>query len=333
MNKKLEKLGIKLPALPLTSVGSFPKPDSVLKARKTLPPEHPERRAVETEATRFWIRTQEDLGYDVLVHGEQERGDMVAYFGETLGGMQEGDKEEPVRSYGNRFWIPPEIDSEVEWLKPITVDSWKFTQSLTKKPVKGMLTGPATIYDWSLDGYYGERRKGIGDIARALKKEIEVLIGAGAKIIQIDEPSLAHTAQYFSTLSEAFHLMLDDFRDRAYFIMHTCYGEDVFEELYPQMLGLPVDNLDLETANSGMKFLETIAKYPVSKDLSLGMVDVHHHEIEPVETVEERIRQSLKIVPPERLWLDPDCGLKTRTVEEAIGKLKVIQEGRKQVLR
>lgn len=332
MREKLKKLGIDLPFLPLTSVGSFPKPETVLEARKKFPPDHPARKQAEEEATRFWIKIQEDLGYDVLVHGEMERGDMVAYFGENLGGMRPGNKEEPVLSYGNRFWIPPEIDAEVKWLGPITLDSWRFAQSLTKEPMKGMLTGPATIYDWSLDGFYTSREEGVLGIAKALRKEIEALIDAGACIIQIDEPSLAHTSRHFSTLLRAFRIMLDGLSGKAYFIMHTCYGEDVFEEIYPRMLELPVDNLDLETSNSEMKFLETIAKYPASKDLSLGMVDVHSHEIEPVELVKERIRRALEIVPPERLWLDPDCGLKTRTVEEAIGKLKVIAKARDDLL-
>lgn len=333
MREKLKQLGINLPPLPLTSVGSFPKPEAVLEARKNFPPGHPERKKAEEEATRFWIKTQEDLGYDVLVHGEMERGDMVAYFGETLGGMKAGNKEEPIRSYGNRFWIPPEINSAVEWTGHITIGSWKFAQSLTQKPTKGMLTGPATIYDWSLDGFYASRNEGVRGIAKALRKEIEALINAGARIIQIDEPSLAHTSRHFSTLLDAFRIMLEGLGDKAYFIMHTCYGEDVFEEIYPKMLELPVDNLDLETSNSEMGFLETIKKHPVIKDLSLGVVDVHSHAIEPVELVEKRISLALEVVPRERLWLDPDCGLKTRAVEEAIGKLKVISDARKSILQ
>ena len=177
--------------LPLTSVGSFPKPDYVLKARKQYPAGHPTRTKMEKRATMFWMKVQEDLGYDVLVHGEMERGDMVAYFGETLGGLKPGNPKEPVRAYGNRFWIPPEIIGKVSWKKPITVESWIYAQSLTSKPVKGMLTGPGTIYDWSIDVFYADRRKALKDIANALREEIKALIKAGATIIQIDEPSMA----------------------------------------------------------------------------------------------------------------------------------------------
>lgn len=332
MRQKLRALGVDLPLLPLTSVGSFPKPDEVKKARKNYPPGHPERVRREQESTDFWVRLQERLGYHVLVHGEMERGDMVAYFGEELGGFRTGDPEEAVRSYGNRFWIPPEITGKVSWKGPMTVKSWKFAQSLTLLSMKGMLTGPATIYDWSLDGFYGTRREAIIDIALALRKEIEALITAGAKIIQIDEPSLAHTWKEFSVLNESFHLMLDGLEDCAYFIMHTCYGEDVFEKIYPDMLMLPIDNLDIELANSNMDLLKVIAEYTVSKDLSIGVVDVHSHELESAGTVAERIKQALAVIPSDRLWLDPDCGLKTRTVDEAVGKLKIIAEARDLIL-
>ena len=331
--EKLKSLGVELPLFPLTSVGSFPKPDYVKEARKNFPAGHIKRKAAEDRATRYWLKVQEEFGYDVLVHGEMERGDMVAYFGEELGGFQNGDPEEPVRSYGNRFWIPPEITGKVFWRAPMTVKSWQFAQSLTSLPMKGMLTGPATIYDWSLDGFYGSRREAVADIALSLRREIEALIVAGAKIIQIDEPSLAHVWKDFPTLKKAFHLMLDGLQESAYFIMHTCYGEDVFEKIYPEMLTLPVDNLDIELANSNMDLLKVIAEFPATKDLSVGVVDVHTHEIESVDLVRDRIRRSLEVIPKDKLWLGPDCGLKTRTVAEAIGKLKVIAEARKLVFR
>src|SRR3989338_6833172 len=201
--EKVKSLGVELPLFPLTSVGSFPKPDYVKEARKNFPAGHIKRKAAEDRATRYWLKVQEEFGYDVLVHGEMERGDMVAYFGEELGGFQNGDPEEPVRSYGNRFWIPPEITGKVFWRAPMTVKSWQFSQSLTSLPMKGMLTGPATIYDWSLDGFYGSRREAVADIALSLRREIEALIVAGAKIIQIDEPSLAHVWKDFPTLKKA----------------------------------------------------------------------------------------------------------------------------------
>lgn len=328
MNEKLSRLGIELPLFPLTTVGSFPKPGYVRKARMKYEKGNRFRENAEKNATRHWINAQERLGFDILVHGEMERGDMAAYFGEELEGMRPGTKEDMVRSFGNNFWPPPHIVAPVRWRGPITLSYWQFAQSLTKKPVKGMLTGPATIYDWSLDGYYGDRHKAVREIAKALRSEIEVLIEGGAKIIQIDEPSLAQTERHFDTLAEAFHIMLDGVADKAYFIMHTCYGEDVFETIYPIMLNLPVDNLDLETANSDMKFLHTIERFPIAKDLSLGFIDVHKPGIERVDVVRDRIRLALSVVPEDKLWLGPDCGLKTRTVENAELKLAALAAAR-----
>lgn len=328
MSEKLTRLGIDLPLLPLTTVGSFPKPGYLRSARAKYKKGSQFLKTAEINATRFWMRAQERLNLDVLVHGEMERGDMVAYFGEELEGMMPGNKDDMVRSYGNRFWIPPHIVSPVRWKHPITLDLWKYAQSLAKKPVKGMLTGPGTIYDWSLDRHYGNRHTAVIAIAKALRSEIEVLVGEGAKIIQIDEPSLAQTEAYFDTLLEAFHVLLDGFTEQAYFIMHTCYGADIFETLYPRMLELPVDNLDLETANSGMVFLHTIERFPIAKDLSLGFVDVHKRDIERVDTVRDRIRVALTIIPKEKLWLGPDCGLKTRTIEDAELKLVILSAAR-----
>lgn len=330
MNKKLKRLGISLPLLPLTTVGSFPKPDYLKKIRASFEKKSRELllRNAEVNATKYWMKMQERIGFDILAHGEMERGDMVEYFGEELDGFSLGDKKEPVRSFGNQYWVPPEIIGKIIWKKPMSLWWWQFAQLLTEKPVKGMLTGPATIYDWSLDGYYGSRQGAVMDIAHALRREIEALIEAGVKVIQIDEPSLAQTPKYFETLLEAFHIMLDDVSEQAYFIMHTCYGEDVFETLYPRMLELPVDNLDLETANSGMKFLHTIARHPITKDISLGFVDVHKPDTETVAEVAERIRLALGVVPKERLWIGPDCGLKTRTVKQAEAKLVVLRAAR-----
>jgi len=189
-----------------------------------------------------------------------------------------------------------------------------------------MLTGPATIYDWSLDGFYGDKRRAVREIAWSLRSEIKMLIARGAKIIQIDEPSLAQTHRDFDILAEAFGIMFSGLAEKAYFIMHTCYGAKVFEKMYPQMLELPVDNLDLETANSNMVFLRTIAHYLPQKDITIGVVDVHTHEIEDEMSVEKRIRDALFAIPKENLWIGPDCGLKTRTVEEAKKKLQVIAD-------
>jgi 5-methyltetrahydropteroyltriglutamate--homocysteine methyltransferase len=317
---KLQGLGIDLPLFPITSVGSFPKPDFLLKARADFAKKKIRRGALEKaerQATEFWIRKQEELGVDVLVDGEMYRSDMVAYFAEHLNGFEEGGL---VRSYGNRYYHKPIITGEVHWEEPITVEWWKYARGLTAKPLKGMLTGPYTVMDWSFIEYYPDRRTACLALAKEIRKEVEALIAEGAKIIQIDEPATSVRPEELPVAIEAMHIVTDGLP--AYFITHICYG--AFENIYPAMLDLPVDNFDLEMSNSGLDMLELFKKRRYTKDLSVGVVDVHTHVVEEDTVVEQRLRQALKVLPKEAVWVDPDCGLKTRTVEEAIAKMQSV---------
>lgn len=317
---KLRRLGIELPLFPTTSVGSFPKPDYLVKARNDYARKkisHEDLIQAERQAIEFWIRTQEELGVDVLVDGEMYRGDMVAYFAEHLRGFEQGGL---VRSYGNRYYHKPIIVGEVLWEKPITVEWWKYAQSLTSKPVKGMLTGPYTVMDWSFNESYPDRKAACMALAREIRKEVEALIQAGAQIIQIDEPASSVRPEELPFEIEAMHGVTDGLP--AYFVSHLCYG--AFETIYPGMLDFPVDNLDLEMSNSGLDMLELFTKYPYTKDISFGVVDVHSHVIEDQSVVAERLQRALEVLPREAVWVDPDCGLKTRTVDEAIGKMKAL---------
>lgn len=315
---KLESLGLKLPLFPTTSVGSFPKPDYLSKARTDFNKKQiteTQLHDLERKATAYWIETQEKLGVDVLVDGEMYRGDMVAYFAERISGFTQSGL---VRAYGNRYYHKPIITGEVKWLGQVTVDWWKYAQSLTKKPVKGMLTGAYTIMDWSFDEFYPDRRTAAMALARVIRKEVEALIAAGCKIIQIDEPALSVRPEELPIALEAMEHTTKDLD--AYFITHACYGE--FEHIYPGMLGLAVDNFDLEMSNSDLDLLELFRRHPFTKDISFGVVDVHSHAIENGKAVRERIEQALTILPKDQIWIDPDCGLKTRTITEAIEKLR-----------
>ncbi|HVB98050.1 MAG TPA: methionine synthase [Candidatus Dormibacteraeota bacterium] len=326
MNReKLEKLGLHLPLFPVTSVGSFPKTDEVVDARAQF------RRGsisaeklaeVERAATAFWIRKQEELGIDVLVDGEQYRGDMVAYFAERLPGFTQGGL---VRSYGNRYYHKPIVTGEVQWPGPITVDWWRYAQGLTQKPVKGMLTGPYTIMDWSFNEHYANRKATCMALAGVVRREVEALIAAGCKIVQVDEPALSVRPEELPVAIEAMHRVTDGLD--AYFITHACYG--AFELIYPAMLDLPVDNFDLEMSNSGLDLLDLFRRNRFTKDISFGVVDVHSHVLEDLPTVRRRVEQALTILPKEQVWIDPDCGLKTRTVDESIDKLRVCVEAAK----
>jgi 5-methyltetrahydropteroyltriglutamate--homocysteine methyltransferase len=322
---KLTELGLDLPLFPTTSVGSFPKPDYLAKARADFSKGKINREELgefERKATQFWIETQEKLGVDVLVDGEMYRGDMVAYFAEKMPGFTEGGL---VRSYGNRYYHKPIITGAIEWPGPITVDWWKYAQSLTKKPVKGMLTGAYTIMDWSFNEHYPDRKATAMALARAIRKEVEALIAAGCKIVQVDEPALSVRPEELPIAIEAMQATTQGLN--AYFITHACYG--AFEYIYPGMLDLAVDNFDLEMSNSELDLLQLFQRYPFTKDISFGVVDVHSHRIEDAEAVRRRVEQALTILPKDRVWVDPDCGLKTRTVDEAIAKLRACVEAAK----
>ncbi|MEM2890251.1 MAG: methionine synthase [Candidatus Hadarchaeum sp.] len=323
MREKLKRLGIDLPLLPTTSVGSLPKPPYILEARQKFSAKKigaAELRALEKKATEDWIATQEELGIDVLVDGEMYRGDMAAYFAEHLEGFKTSGL---VRSYGNRYYRKPIIAGEIRWKGPITVDWWKFAQNLTKKPLKGMITGPYTMMDWSFNEYYPSRRDACLALAKALHEEVKALSKAGAKIIQIDEPAISARPEELSEFAiEAIQTVTRGID--AYFICHICYG--AFEFIYPEMLKLPVDNFDLEMSNSELDLVELFRVHPFTKDLSFGVLDVHSHEVESVETIERRIKRALEVLRPEQLWIDPDCGLKTRSKEEAVAKLKNMVE-------
>ena len=324
-------------ALVTTAVGSYPKPDYLARARSQFSQgklEREELEKLERRATEFWIRSQERLGLDVLVHGEMERGDMVAYFagepgGRTIDGMKLGGL---VRSYGNRYYHKPVIFAKLGWPGPMTVEMWRYAQGLTDRPVKGMLTGPYTMVEWSFDEHYPSRRDAVLDMAKVIRREVEELVKAGARYIQIDEPAI-HTRprQDFDLAVEAMERVVEGIG--CEFHTHICYGE--VELIYPDMLRLPVKQIHLAFKNTNFEYLKLLEEHPFDsdKDLGVGVVDVHTHVLEPVSEVKDGIRKTLELMPPERVWILPDCGLKTRTVEEAEGKLRVMMDATREVKR
>jgi 5-methyltetrahydropteroyltriglutamate--homocysteine methyltransferase len=318
----LIELGINLPKLPTTSVGSFPKPPYLTRARsnkKRGSIGDEDLTALEERATREWIEFQEQTGVDVVVDGEMYRGDMVAYFAEHIPGFDPGGL---VRSYGNRYYYKPIIKEELSYPGPITVEWWKRAQSLTNKPVKGMLTGPYTIMDWSFNEFYGDREAATLALAELVRQEVAELIKAGCKIIQIDEPAISVRPEELEIARQGLEEATSG--QKAYFITHICYG--AFDKIYPAMLNLPVDNIDLEMSNSDLDMLEQFRKHPFTKDITFGVVDVHSHVIEDIDVIKARIEKALLYLPEDAVWIDPDCGLKTRTVEEAKAKIENIQK-------
>jgi 5-methyltetrahydropteroyltriglutamate--homocysteine methyltransferase len=317
------------PGLWTTSVGSLPKPAFVREARGRLARgeiSRDELRELELRATREWIEFQNSIDIDLVVDGEQYRGDMVAFFAEELPGFEIGGL---VRSYGNRYYRKPIATSAVGRDRPVTVDWWKYAQSLTEVPVKGMLTGPYTICDWSFNEHYATRRDFVLDLAKVIRDEALDLEAAGARFIQIDEPAASTRLDELDLVIEAMGVVTGPLS--VHTITHICYGD--FHRAYPKMLEIPVDQIDLEFANSEYSLLDDFIEHPFTKVLGLGVVDVHSHRIEPVEEIAEGIRRALKHLPADRIFVDPDCGLKTRTPDEAKQKLTNIKQAVEDVRR
>lgn len=310
-----------------TTVGSLPKPDYLVRARSLAAKGSISQSELDEQArraTREWIAVQEEIGIDILVDGEMYRGDMVAYFAENLEGMGISGL---VRSYGNRYYKKPIAVGPIRRTGPITVGWWEFAQSLTKRPVKGMLTGPYTLCDWAFDDHYGSRREFVLALAEVVREEAEALQAAGARYIQIDEPAVSTRLDELDLAIEGLGIVTQNLG--AHTTTHMCYGR--FEEVYPRLLDLPVDEIDLELANSSLDLLERFPAHPFTKDIGFGVVDVHSHRVPAVGEIKGLIEQALTYLRPDQIYVDPDCGLKTRTVEEATAMLRAIQQARDEV--
>ena len=308
-----------------TAVGSFGKPEYLQKARnanargKVSPTE---LRDLERKATAEWIKAQEEIGLDILVDGEMYRGDMVAFFADLLDGYSEGGL---VRSYGNRYYHKPVISGVLKRPKPMTVEWFQYAQSLTQKPVKGMLTGPYTMLDWSYNEAYATRRDAAIALAEVVRQEAEDLDQAGARYIQIDEPAIHARPEELEIAIEAMGIVTQNLKAKT--ISHICYGD--FAAIYPGILKLPVDQLDLAMANYEYRWLDLMDRDPFTKEMAIGIVDVHTHELESIAEAAEGIRKGLRYVSADRLLPHPDCGLKTRPVDESIAKCRIVVEAAK----
>ncbi|ARA85325.1 5-methyltetrahydropteroyltriglutamate--homocysteine S-methyltransferase [Bacillus paralicheniformis] len=331
-----ESLG--LPLLPTTTIGSFPQTAEVRSARQKWRKKEwsdEQYEAFIQKETKKWIDIQEDLGLDVLVHGEFERTDMVEYFGEKLGGFA-FTKYAWVQSYGSRCVRPPVIYGDVEFKEPMTVKETVYAQSLTSKKVKGMLTGPVTILNWSFARYDLPRKEIAFQIAQALRKEVEALEKAGIQIIQVDEPALREGLplkerdwdEYLKWAAEAFRLSTSSVEDTTQIHTHMCYSN--FEDIVDTIEDLDADVITIEHSRSHGGFLDYLEQHPYLKGLGLGVYDIHSPRVPSSDEMLTIIEDALKVCPADRFWVNPDCGLKTRQPEETIAALKHMVEAAKQ---
>lgn len=321
---------LELPLLPTTTIGSFPQTSEVRQARlKWKKGEWTTERydVFIKEQIKKWIHIQEEIGLDVFVHGEFERTDMVEFFGEKLGGFaftQNGW----VQSYGSRCVRPPIIYGDVDFLEPMTVKESVYAQSLTNKPVKGMITGPVTILNWSFVRDDLSRQQVAYQIALALRKEVEALEAAGIKMIQVDEPALgeglplkkAAWNDYLDWAVKAFRLTTSSVKETTQIHTHMCYCE--FQEFMDSISDLDADVISIETSRSHGELVSSFTNHSYNKGIGLGVYDIHSPRIPSIEEITSMIERGLKVLEPTLFWINPDCGLKTRGIEETIASLK-----------
>lgn len=325
---------LKLPLLPTTNIGSFPQTAEIRQARARF--KKGELSLADYEAAmkkeiEYVVRRQEELDLDVLVHGEAERNDMVEYFGELLDGFaftQFGW----VQSYGSRCVKPPVIYGDVQRPEPMTVRWSQYAQSLTNKVMKGMLTGPVTILQWSFVRDDIPRSIVCKQIGVALSDEVLDLEKAGIKVIQIDEPAIREGLplkrsdwdSYLQWAGEAFRLSYMGVQDDTQIHTHMCYSE--FNDILPAIAALDADVITIETSRSDMELLTAFAEFKYPNDIGPGVYDIHSPRVPTATEIEHLLRKALKVVPKERLWVNPDCGLKTRGWKEAIEQLEVMMQ-------
>ena len=330
---------IQLPLLPTTTIGSFPQTAEVRAARAefrrgTRSPES--YQALLRDETADAVRRQEEAGIDVLVHGEFERTDMVEYFGEQLAGFVFTDHGW-VQSYGSRCVKPPIIYGDVWRPAPMTVDWARYAQSLTARPVKGMLTGPVTLLQWSFVRDDQPRAETCRQIALAIRDEVADLEAAGLAIIQIDEPALREGmplprrewAEYLEWAVDCFRLAASGVSDETQIHTHMCYAE--FNDIMEAVAEMDADVVSIESSRSQMELLEAFGRFRYPNGIGPGVYDIHSPRIPPCEEIIALLEKALRQIPAAQLWVNPDCGLKTRRWDEVIPALKALVEAARAV--
>ena len=329
IRQKKQKELLRLPIFPTTTIGSFPQTKEVrswrakFKKNELSQQEYDELIKKETEAT---IRFQEEVSLDVLVHGEFERNDMVEYFGEKLEGFA-FTSFGWVQSYGSRCVKPPIIFGDVSRPEPMTVRWSSYAQSITQKPVKGMLTGPVTILQWSFVRNDQPRATTCRQIALAIRDEVNDLEEAGLKIIQIDEPAIreglplrkADWNHYLNWAVESFRISSAGVKDDTQIHTHMCYSE--FNDIISHIADMDADVITIETSRSKMELLDAFVQFKYPNEIGPGVYDIHSPRVPSLEEMEKLLEKACELLPQEHIWVNPDCGLKTRDWPETKGAL------------
>lgn len=325
---------LKLPAFPTTTIGSFPQTAEIRQARSEFKAGRLDfaryQGAMRAEIERC-VREQEALGLDVLVHGEAERNDMVEYFGEQLDGYA-FSQFGWVQSYGSRCVKPPILFGDISRPKAMTTEWIQYAQSLTRKPMKGMLTGPVTILNWSFVRDDQPRATSCYQLALAIRAEVLDLERAGVRVIQIDEAALreglplrkSQWKEYLHWAVESFRISANGVADETQIHTHMCYSE--FNDIIASIAAMDADVITIETSRSDMELLEAFEHFDYPNEIGPGVYDIHSPNIPTKAGIVELMQKAAKRIPTDRLWVNPDCGLKTRQWAEVIPALQHMVE-------
>lgn len=338
LRKKEQQKVLNLPLFPTTTIGSFPQTNEVRSYRAKFKKGELSIEEYNTylkEETKRTIRLQEEIGIDVLVHGEFERNDMVEYFGEQLEGFAFTQKGW-VQSYGSRCVKPPIIFGDVFRPNPMTVYWTQYAQSLTDKWVKGMLTGPVTILQWSFVRDDQSRSETCKQIALAIRDEVQDLEKAGIRIIQIDEPAIreglplrkADWQNYLNWAVECFRISASGVEDATQIHTHMCYSE--FNDIIQNIAEMDADVITIECSRSQMELLNAFGDFKYPNEIGPGVYDIHSPRVPSKEEMVDLLQKAQKVIPAHQLWVNPDCGLKTRHWDETVKALKAMVEAAKE---
>ena len=316
-----------------TVVGSYKKPKWLDRARDLHEDDDASFTAdnwaeATDDAARLITEEHERAGLDVVTDGEMRRNEMTEYFAHRIDGYEFNGR---VKVWGHNYFDKPSVVSELERDQEWLVSEYEFTASVADSPVKVPITGPYTLASWSFNEAYDTERELALELADLVNEEVDALVEAGARYIQIDEPALATTPDDHALVGECLERIVADVPDEVRVGLHVCYGD--YSRIYPEALEYPVDELDLELANDDFAQVDVLTEPPFTHDLALGVVDIHTAEVESVAEIKQNIKQGLRVVPPERLVISPDCGLKLLPREVAYRKMENMVQAAREVER
>jgi len=321
-----------------TVVGSYPKPKWHDRAREMFEDDgsdfgEEEWQESKDDASRLITHEHERCGIDVVCDGEMRRNEMVEYFAHRIDGYEFNGR---VKVWGHNYFDKPSVADEVEYGEQWLVEEFEFTDEVAERPVKVPITGPYTLANWSFNEVYDSEEELAYELADLVNEEIEALVDAGARYIQIDEPALATTPDDHAIVGECLERIVDGVSasaasggasdlsdgvpDDVRLGLHVCYGD--YSRIYPEILDYPVHEYDLELANGNYEQLDVFKDHEFTKDFAMGVLDAHTAEVESVEEIKENILKGLEVVPPERLTVSPDCGVKLLPRDIARGKME-----------